>query len=272
MPELPEVETIRQQLRENLLPFKIEKETRSDVFLSILKKEEFSLIGKKIVEFERHGKMLVMRLDKGWVLSHFGMSGSWRFSDRPLTDVKHVHFQYEGRVGKKKMFLSYVDPRRFGNMYIVNLKSKQEHIKKMGVDVSSPDFSISVLKEKIKKYPNKILKPFLLEQNHFAGIGNYMASEICARAGILPQREVSTLSQHEIKKIIKANHSVLTDAIKNNGTTFSGGYSDANGDKGEGVKNLVVFYQKICGLCKKENVIKINLASRGTYYCPSCQK
>ena len=75
-----------------------------------------------------------------------------------------------------------------------------------------------------------------------------------------------------MRRIILATKSVLEGSIKSNGMTFSGGYADTKGEKGEGVQNLVVFYQKVCGLCKTNTIKKIVLAQRGTYYCPHCQK
>lgn len=71
-------------------------------------------------------------------------------------------------------------------------------------------------------------------------------------------------------------HVALNQALDTGGTTFGGGYRDTTGDKGQGVKNLVVFYQDFCQRCRQNDqqtaVIKITLAGRGTYYCPTCQK
>jgi len=80
------------------------------------------------------------------------------------------------------------------------------------------------------------------------------------------------VTKAEALKIRDAVHSVIYQGIKLKGNTFSGGYSDTTGSKGEGLQNLVVFYQEICGLCQTSKVKKIVLAGRGTYYCPACQK
>ena len=72
--------------------------------------------------------------------------------------------------------------------------------------------------------------------------------------------------------IAEVTKTVLDQSIEANGMTFSGGYSDTSGEKGAGVQNLVVFYQEICGLCHQSPVKKIVLQTRGTYYCPKCQK
>tara|TARA_R110002072_G_scaffold276051_1_gene437342 strand:- start:72680 stop:73498 length:819 start_codon:yes stop_codon:yes gene_type:complete len=272
MPELPEVETIRKQLSE-YLPLKITKVEKSDVLGSILKEESFQLKNKVLESISRTGKLMDFFLGEGHhMLSHLGMSGSWRISHKKIT-VKHTHLQlYCLNNKKEKIFLAYVDPRRFGNIYINTKEETKKHYKKLGIDIASDAFTEDYIWECIKKFPNKEIKPFLLEQKYFAGVGNYIASEICARAKIKPTRKNKSLKKKDSAALLFGTKSILEDTIANNGTTFSGGYSDANGEKGEGVKNLVVFYQTICGMCKKTPVTKITQATRGTYYCPICQK
>ncbi len=272
MPELPEVETIKSQLKKTL-PLEVIKVTYSPVSDSIIKDKDF--LPKKGMTLEdviRTGKVLRFMFSKDLkMISGLGMSGSWRISNE-FIEVKHTHVQIEGIHKGKKIFLGYIDPRRFGNIHFLTKAHEKEWLKRLGPDVSSPDFNFDYLWALTKSKPMKVLKPLLLEQNVFAGIGNYMASEICARAHIRPTRKMKTLRKADCVALIESTKSVLEDSIKNNGTTFAGGYPDAYGDKGEGVQNLVVFYQKICGLCKKSEVKKITLAGRGTYYCPKCQK
>ena len=274
MPELPEVETIRRQL-EKKTPVTIEKVKYSPVVKSILKKENknFDPKGRTISHITRHGKMLDFHLDDDLhILSHLGMSGSWRISKEPIKE-KHTHVLFSGKDKRgKEIHFGYVDPRRFGNMYFLFEEQTEEYYSRLGVDIGSKEFTPEYVYSVLKKFPNKVLKPFLLDQKYFAGCGNYIASEICARAGIRPSRRCGKVTKTEAAKIVEATDSVLNGSLENNGMTFSGGYSDAYGEKGEGVQNLVVFYQKICGLCKKTEVKKIVQAQRGTYYCPKCQK
>ena len=108
-------------------------------------------------------------------------------------------------------------------------------------------------------------------QKLFAGSGNYIANEICARALIRPTRKCKMVKKDEFPRILEAIHKVLAPALASGGTTFQGGYRDSTGEKGLGVQHLVVFYQKTCQMCKVTPVKKILLAQRGTYYCPTCQ-
>ena len=198
------------------------------------------------------------------------MSGSWRLSDAELNslDGKHAHVI----IKTDKKVLSYIDPRRFGHLYFLNKKNFETKITSYPMDISEPGFDAAHIKDIFDNYPKKILKTFLLDQKKFSGVGNYIASEICARAKLLPTRIVGTLTKKDCEKIKSAIDLIILGAIKTKGTTFGGGYLDANGEKGEGVQHLVVFHQTICQMCKKTKVIKILLGGRGTFYCPHCQK
>lgn len=199
------------------------------------------------------------------------MSGGWRISTEKILE-KHTHLQFKCKNENGFIYLAYVDPRRFGRMHFVTPLGAQNLFSKLGPDPTSSDFNAKYILTILKKYPQRQIKPYLLDQKYFAGIGNYMSSEICVRAGIRPTRRAGKITRKETEKLKEAVDTVVSDSISNNGLTFSGGYVDANGEKGEGVKNLIVFHQKICGFCKKPSVKKIILAQRGTYYCPTCQK
>lgn len=273
MPELPEVNTIKNQIAE-YLPLTI---THVETFThtkSIVEVKNFDPTGMSLSEIHRHGKMLKMFFGaKHLILSHLGMSGSWRIAKVPIKE-KHLHLQLHCKNDSgENVYLGYIDPRRFGFMKWIEAKDLKEHTKTLGVDIGSPEFTLNYLISAIKRFPERKLKVTLLDQKLFAGCGNYIASEICALAGIRPTRLCKKITKHEeFKQLLQATQTVLEQSINKGGTTFSGGYQDAFGEKGEGVANLVVFYQKICRLCNVAKVKKITLAGRGTYYCPNCQK
>ena len=271
MPELPEVETIKNQLQV-FFPFKITSEVTTPEFSSIQKTSYFELKGKTILRSCRKGKMLYFELDSDEILfCHLGMSGSWQISESKIQE-KHTHLLLRGTYKNKQYYLGYIDPRRFGNMYLCTKDQSVFHFKKLGVDVSSSDFSVDILNDILKKFPNWEIKPFLMEQKYLSGVGNYMASEICALSGIRPTRKNKSIKKREISKIVESTKNVVNQAIEHQGTSFSGGYKDAFGSDGGGLVNLVVFYQKKCGLCKKTSVNKIYQKNRGSYFCPRCQK
>lgn len=276
MPELPEVETIRSQLS-TALPFTVSEVEESKVIGSLLGKEKrfFSPKGMSLVKIERKGKLMDLHFvdSKGRVnhlLSHLGMSGGWRLSTSRVIE-KHTHLQLIGKNPEGPLFMAYVDPRRFGELRFCNDELYQKEFSKLGVDIATSEFDAEYVYRTLKRYPTRKLKVFLLDQKFFAGSGNYIANEICARAGIRPTRLAGKVTRAECDKIITGTKELLTGVMKNKGVAFSGGYADTTGSVGEGLTNLVVFWQEKCGMCGGA-VKKIELAQRGTFYCPKCQR
>lgn len=267
MPELPEVETIKSQLS-HYLPFKIVSVSSTPQLKQNILHTDLDITGKTLIEIKRKGKMLDFIFNDGsHLLSHLGMTGTWLIGEE-IKHSKHTHLTLKG----KKHTLAYDDPRRFGHMYYYSAEEAAKKLSELGMDLADPEFNLEYLTHAIKRYPERALKITLLDQKLFAGSGNYIANEICARAGIRPTRKCKNVKKEEFPKILKAIKKVLEPAIASGGTTFQGGYRDSTGEKGLGVQHLVVFYQKICQMCKTTPVKKIMLAQRGTYYCPKCQK
>ena len=267
MPELPEVETIRLQLS-HYLPFKIDKITSTPELKQNILHTDLDITNKTITSIKRKGKILDFIFDDGsHLLSHLGMTGTWLIGET-IHSGKHTHLTLIG----SKYTLAYDDPRRFGHMYYYSKDEAEKKLLELGMDLTDPEFTLEYLTGAIKRFPERALKVTLLDQKLFAGSGNYIANEICARAGIRPTRKCRLIKKEEFPRILRAIKDVLDPAIASGGTTFQGGYRDSTGERGLGVEHLVVFYQKICQMCHKTPVKKIILAQRGTYYCPKCQK
>lgn len=267
MPELPEVETIKSQLS-HYLPLKVKAQATTPELKRNILHTDLDLKNRTLIEIRRKGKMLDFIFEDGsHLLSHLGMTGTWLIGET-IKKGKHTHLILD--CGNTT--LAYDDPRRFGHMYYYSAEEAQKKLAELGMDLSDPDFTLEYLTYALKKYPERALKVTLLDQKLFAGSGNYIANEICARAGIRPTRKCKQIKKEEFQKILTAIKDVLAPALASGGTTFQGGYRDSTGEKGMGVQHLVVFYQKICQMCKKTPVKKIILAQRGTYYCPKCQK
>jgi formamidopyrimidine-DNA glycosylase len=223
---------------------------------------------KTLIDIKRKGKMLDFIFDDGsHLLSHLGMTGTWLIGET-IKATKHTHLTLTGA----HHTLAYDDPRRFGHMYYYQAADAARKLSELGMDLADSGFDLEYLTASIKRYPERALKVTLLDQKMFAGSGNYIANEICARARIRPTRKCKAVKTDEFPKILQAVKDVIGPALISGGTTFQGGYRDSTGEKGQGLQHLVVFYQKVCQMCNKTKVKKIILAQRGTYYCPSCQK
>ena len=272
MPELPEVEIIGRQIAAHL-PLEIISEMRSPVASRIIKENVFNPQGLYLLKILRHGKCLQFIFNRGGrLLSHLGMSGSWRLSAKPL-EIKHTHLQLLCRKkNNEEIYLSYIDPRRFGKMYFLKNKAAEQRISGMGPDPLSAKFSVQFVQSTLKAHPKIAIKPLLLNQKYFAGVGNYMASEICARAAVRPTRRAGKISLAEAKAIHQATLDIISLSLDNQGLSFARGYSDTAGRLGKALSYLFVFQQKSCGRCQITPVKKIYQMSRATFFCPHCQK
>lgn len=284
MPELPEVETIKNDLKKMILNKKIADvlvhkkkivKNSYNIFLKELKGNVFKNIS-------RIGKLIIFHLKSGqYLLIHLKMTGQLIYCSKnncitgghevPGMDDKlpnkysHVIFSFSD-----KSTLYFNDMRQFGYLKIVN-KNELEKIKsKYGIEPLTKNYTLDNFK-KIFQGRRISVKAVLLNQNLVSGIGNIYADEILFKSGIRPTRIASCVKEDEIKKMFKAIELILKKAIKYRGTTFSD-YVDSRGKKGNFTKLLKVYGRdgKKCFRCNGV-VKKIKLAGRGTRYCPKCQ-
>lgn len=272
MPELPEVETVRQTLRANILGKEI-------VGIKVLyermilghSKEEFinNLIGKKLNEIGRLGKYLYFEFsDDVYLISHLRMEG--KYFIKPISDeiVKHEHIIIEFSDG---LSLRYHDTRKFGTMELRNKEMLfiTHPLASLGKEAYELDFDY--LKEKTKGR-HRDLKAFLLDQTVIAGIGNIYADEVCFEAKLNPKQDIYYLSDCDLVNIAEASKKVINNAIKAGGTTIRS-YTSSLGVTGLFQLQLNVHTKKgePCPICG--NIItKTRVAGRGTYLCEVCQK
>ena len=272
MPELPEVETVKETLKkivlnkkirkvEVLYPKIIEYPSVSD-FINILK-------DKEIKDINRRGKWLMFNLGDYTLLSHLRMEGKFflKNHDDEINKHEHVIFKFDDNE------LRYRDTRKFGRMYLY--KSDEVNDKKplneLGLEPWDNNLTSTYLieKYKTKKLP---IKTVLLDQSIIVGIGNIYADEILFLSKINPLTKCSDLSKRDCEKIIKNTREVLENAIKLGGTTIRS-YESSEGVHGLFQNELYVHNKENekCPNCNTK-IKKIRVGGRGTYYCSKCQK
>lgn len=269
MPELPEVETIKNEITPYLIGRTI---TRVEVFWEKLVREpseaEFQarLAGQKIVGLLRYGKYLVLKLnDGGRLIMHLKMSGSLLVSQGSSPPPKYtraiLHLD-----GNTTVF--FRDPRKFGRMWLV--KDEAEVVGKLGPEPLKPDFTPEVLAGRLagRKGP---IKALLIDQGIIAGIGNLYADESLFAARIHPLRSGDSLSKEEVSRLYDAINKVLIAAIGNKGASIVN-YYRPTGETGTAHFEFSVAHQrgKSCPRCGTP-VKRIVVRNRGTYFCPKCQ-
>lgn len=275
MPELPEVETIRQTLSLLLL-----NKTVDDVSVywpKIIKEpddiEAFKhmLKGERIQKIERSGKFLRFYFDSVVLVSHLRMEGKYKLVEDPLSEKdKHTHVIFHFTDGTE---LHYHDVRKFGTMHVFPI-GKELHVPpldKLGPDPFEAGYELDYVKDKLKR-TSRLIKAALLDQEIIAGLGNIYVDEVLFLSKIHPERRANTLKDDEIAHIYKYTHDVLSQAVKQGGTTIRS-YVDGHGEMGMFQQELYAYGQegKPCKVCHDE-IIKLKVSGRGTHICPSCQK
>ena len=287
MPELPEVEIVKQSLSQNIQQKKIQKVIikNRNLRFKIPSKFEQLLKNKFIVKVSRFSKYLIFNFsDRSFCLVHLGMSGTIHLIKKNnLNNFTNTSFYNSSNLPKKhnhveiwlkNLKIIYNDPRRFGFFrYIKNeqeLKKKFEHL---GPEPFFKEFNLKYLMNYFKN-KKKDIKSFLLDQKFVSGIGNIYASEILFLCKINPKKEAFKLTKKEGKKIISFSKIVLNKAIKKGGSSIRD-FKNILGENGNYQKEFKV-YQKESGNCPrnkcKGKIKKIVVAKRSTFYCNICQK
>lgn len=270
MPELPEVETVRQVLRRKILGKTI---IGIDVLYDKIIKTDLISFKKNIVnqtinEVDRYGKYLLIKLDDYYLISHLRMEGKYFFRKIDSERNKHDHIIIQFSDDTE---LVYNDVRKFGtmNLKLIDEVYIGEPLEKIGLEPFSKDFNLAYLKQKLKN--KRPIKTVLLDQTIVAGLGNIYVDEVLFLSGIHPETISCLLDDKDIDKIISSSIDVLNRAITLGGTTIRSYYSDEK-ITGRFQNELLVHQRKgeNCLNCG-EVIIKTKVGGRGTYYCPNCQ-
>lgn len=272
MPELPEVETVKNALKRLVLNKKINNvDIRYNNIIAYPSPEEFKekIKNQTINNITRRGKWLMFELNNYYLVSHLRMEGKYFLKNKNEELSKHDHVIFDLNDNE----LRYNDTRKFGKMYLINKDDVYavEPLKDLGLEPWDENLNVEYLKN---KYKNKKLpiKTLLLDQSIITGIGNIYADEILFLSKINPLLKPTDLTDKNLDDIIKYTKEILSKAIELGGTTIKS-YESEEGVHGRFQNNLLVHNHKgdKCPNCNNL-IIKITVNGRGTYYCPGCQK
>lgn len=273
MPELPEVETVVKTLN-NLVKGKAIKDVKVyyDKIIDNIEVKQFinKVKNQKINNIFRRGKFIIFQLDDYYLLSHLRMEGKYFIRNKEDEVLKHEHVSF---ILDDNTTLRYNDTRKFGRMYLVNKDElyTSKPLKDLGLEPFDTNLNVEYLKDKYSK-KNKEIKSILLDQSIITGIGNIYADEILFMSNINPYKKANQLNDIEINNIINNTITVLNKAITLGGTTIRS-YESSEGVHGLFQNSLLVHSKanQTCPVCKTL-IIKEFINTRGTYYCPKCQK
>jgi formamidopyrimidine-DNA glycosylase len=269
MPELPEVETVKNELAPYITGRKITHVVL--LWAGIVKEpapEEFRsrLIGQKILGIRRRGKYLPVSLSGGdTLIAHLKMTGSLlvqpESAELPLYARAVFHLD-------NNTVIVFRDPRKFGVLRLV--KDPERIVGKLGPEPFSDEFTPGLLGEILtrRKAP---LKALLTEQNLIAGIGSMYADEVLFAVKIHPMRTGDSLTPAEVKKMHKEIRRILSEGIENKGASVNT-YYRPDGSRGTAHYQFKVAhrFKEPCYVCGTP-IERIKVRQRGSYFCPHCQ-
>ena len=204
MPELPEVEIVRQSLDKKIKQKKVKKVIVRNRNLRFKLPYNFSLYlqNKKIIKVGRFSKYLIIFISDGsYCLIHLGMSGTIHIvSKKKINKFTNTSFYNSPYLPKKHNHIEiifddfkvvYNDPRRFGFFQIIkNNLELNKRFNHLGPEPFSKTFNLTYVLNFFKGR-NKDIKSFLLDQKFISGIGNIYASEILFFSRINPFKKAS---------------------------------------------------------------------------------
>jgi len=271
MPELPEVETLVRQLSRQLTGRRIRhvELRRPDVLWGDDRPACVLLRGRRITHVSRRGKRILFSLDdQTRLIVHLGMTGqlTWAPADQPHAAHTHVCFEF----AERKRQLRFVDPRRFGNVWIARADGRwigpvPSPLGPEPLEMTAGQF-VALCKRR------RAVKAVLLDQQIIAGVGNIYCDETLFRARIHPATRADRLDRSTVMRLRRALRAVLSEAIDAGGSTIRD-YRQSDGSSGR-FQNRHRVYGRAglpCRRCRG-TIDRMVLAGRGTYYCKHCQR
>jgi len=273
MPELPEVETVRNGLLAHVVGHKITSATqlheRTLNPRSIAPIED--LAGSTVLDIKRRGKFLWFELDRPEVLvAHLGMSGQFLIDP---CETKHTRAIFTLKKGRKETALHFNDQRTFGWVSVERESGGiPTSVAKIAPDIFEPSFDQAAVIANIKRRKVKI-KTAILNQNIVSGIGNIYADEALWLARVHPESITHEMSAAAIGRTLDCAKEVMSQAIKVGGTSFDDLYINVNGESGYFAISLNAYGRENepCGRCGAL-IKRISFANRSSHFCPRCQK
>ena len=267
MPELPEVETIKNELSPWVVGQSFTQVTILDTELVCgASAEEVcrGLIGQKVESLERRGKYLIFHLSNGRsLIMHLRMTGVLLLNPKGVDRYARAVFHLSN--GHRLVFS---DRRRLGLMWLVNDASAV--VCKLGPEPLDGSFTPGILGQRLSRHHIPV-KAALLDQCIVAGIGNMYADEALFAARIHPLRKADALSPEEVQTLHNCICRVLGAAISSKGASVDT-YVRPEGELGTAHFDFKVAHRggEPCPTCGS-TIERVLVQNRGTCFCPRCQ-
>lgn len=271
MPELPEVEVVRQSLEKIVLAkpaiqsFEFfRKDLRNVIPVQAFRKLE----GQKITAIQRRAKYLIFRLENALpFVSHLGMTGNWRLTEVASDTQLHDHLRI---VFTDRTCLTYNDPRRFGFFEVLDSKTEKLRFGHLGPEPLSEEWNGLSLWQSLRG-KSVAIKTAIMDQRVVVGVGNIYACEALFQAGIRPSRKASRVSKIEAQDLVKLTKDILKQAILGGGSSVSDFHNPLE-QEGKFQNNHQVYGRKgeSCLICNTPLRVSV-ISGRSSFWCSLCQ-
>jgi formamidopyrimidine-DNA glycosylase len=288
VPELPEVETVRDGLQRHVVgrtiasvtvlhPRPVRRDHRGPAGFAA------ALTGRRVEGSRRRGKYLWLPLDNGdALLGHLGMSGQLLVQEKDRPDERHLRVRFEltplverrapRGPAARPLELRFVDQRMFGGLSVseggAELPPEIAHIAR---DPFDPEFDDDLFVAKVRTRTAGI-KRLLLTQTLISGVGNIYADEALWRAGLHGDRPGERLRPVEIRRVLAEARAVMGAALVEGGTSFDRLYVNVNGESGYFDRSLHAYGREgeACDRCGTP-IRRVEFMNRSSFFCPRCQ-
>jgi formamidopyrimidine-DNA glycosylase len=276
VPELPEVETVRQGLAKWVAgrtiatvevhhPRAIRRHLTGDAHFIAM------LTGRTILDASRRGKYLWLPLDSGdAIIGHLGMSGQLLMQPADAPDEKHLRVRFTFTDGGPQ--LRFVDQRTFGGLSVseggAELPDEIAHIAR---DPMDPLFDDELFVARLRAKKTEV-KRALLDQTLISGVGNIYADEALWRVQLHGTRPTDQLTRPAARRLLAHVRDVLGEAIVAGGTSFDELYVNVNGESGYFDRSLNAYGREgePCHRCGTP-IRREQFMNRSSFSCPRCQ-
>lgn len=277
MPELPEVETVRRDLAREVAGRTIvgvvvtgHRSVRREPPAAFAARVE----GRTVATVGRRGKYLLLGLGPDATLVvHLRMSGQLLLAEPASPTARHTHVVLGLSGGAE---LRFVDPRTFGELYVVrpgHLAEDAPELAAMGVDPVEDRLTAAGL-ARVVGSTRRQLKALLMDQRRLAGIGNLYSDEILHAARLRHDRPAAALDPVEVRRLHRAMVRILGRAVELRGSSLADQqYVDLYGRPGGYQAEHRVYGRegRPCPRCATP-IVRVRCQGRSTFFCPRCQR
>jgi formamidopyrimidine-DNA glycosylase len=275
VPELPEVEVVRQGLERGVAgrrvatvevrhPRAIRRHAGGPAdFVALLE-------GRRVEAALRRGKYLWLPLDSGDALTgHLGMSGQLLVVPPDKPAEKHLRVRITFDDGGRE--LRFVDQRTFGGLFVAGGAGLPDTIAHIARDPLDPEFDDAAFGKALRRRQTGV-KRALLDQTLVSGVGNIYADEALWRARLHYERSTATCTRPDVERLLRAVREVLNESLRAGGTSFDALYVSTEGVSGLFERELNVYGRagEPCARCGTA-IRRDRFMNRSSYWCPRCQ-